>query len=246
MAYEDPFVVCAPWIDVADLCDIPTDETDCNGVVVPLVYPDSITDMIMAVSNILFGLTCYRYPGICTTLIYPCLDCACGCHPCSCGRFDAIDLAQLPYPVQSVVQVLIDGVAVNPLEYTLKHNRYLVKLSGDEWPNCNAMDLPDSSSSTLTVEVEYGRTPPIELRMGAARLVEELYKACNQSPCDLPSNVTKVTRRGIDFDMTPLTQLMESGKTGIDILDYALQKYGKCNKMWGYDPSVKQSYYRAP
>jgi hypothetical protein len=96
------------------------------------------------------------------------------------------------------------------------------------------MDLPDSSSSTLTVEVEYGRTPPIELRMGAARLVEELYKACNQSPCDLPSNVTKVTRRGIDFDMTPLTQLMESGRlvsTSLIMLSRSMGSVTRCGAM---------------
>jgi hypothetical protein len=160
--------------------------------------------------------------------------------------WDAIDLSELPYPLQSVDAVRIDGVVVPPADYVVMHNRWLVKINGDRWPGCNAMNLPETISETVEVDVSYGRVPPIELRLGAARLTEQLYKACNDVPCELPSNVTRVNRRGLDFDVAPLQTLISTGKTGIDILDYALEKYGKCAKTVGVDPAREQSIYRAP
>ena len=244
MPYEDPYVACAPWIDDTDLCPIQLLITDCNGDDIPLVYPETINEMIQAVTNILFGFTCYRYPGLCTASVYPCLECPCSCHPCACGIWDAISLTDVPYPIQDVTEVSIDGVIVPPAEYELRNNRHIVKLSGDRWPTCNSMGLPDSDQPTVIVEFTYGREAPLELRMGAARLVEQLYKACNDARCDLPKNVRSVQRRGIEFDVEPLTKLLSGKKTGIDILDYALEKYGKCARTTGYDPENHRNSYR--
>lgn len=231
MPYDDPRIPCQPWIDPAELCcsGDPT-TTDCDGNVVPLTSIWTDADMISAVSNILFARTCYRYPGLCQKTVWPCNECNCGCHPCACGTWSALKLPT-DYPIHSIDEVKIDGVALAANDYRLDNGKWLVRMDGERWPLCNSFNLPNTSSSEVTVKYTVGREVPIELKMAASELVCELKKACEGSAdCKLPSHVQSITRRGVEMEVYDVAALLVNGMTGIPMVDHALKVHGNCSQ----------------
>lgn len=123
-------------------------------------------------------------------------------HGCGCQPLDRILLSG--YPVREVTEVLIDGVVVDPDTYRLDERRYLTRVRATAadtmnfWPNCQALDLPDSQPGTFSVTYRYGMDPPLVGVDAAAELACELYKACNgAADCNLPSGITRITRQGV-------------------------------------------------
>lgn len=232
MAYADPKVVCAPWITADKLCcEGGGNLVDCDGTSTPLQYEWSDDDLILAASNLLYARTCYRYPGVCTREVWPCLCCcSCGNHPCGCGAYYAIELTS-DFPILSVVSVEVNGVPVNPADYRLDENARIVRTDGERWPECNNLGLtaPIATSDEVRVTYTTGRDIPVELQMACAELVCELKKACNGDPsCKLPSHVRSVTRRGVEMDVYDVTSLLTQGVTGNPIIDHALTVHGRC------------------
>ena len=240
MAYEDPRVACQPWIADTDLCCAGADPlTDCNGAPLAPNYPWTDAELIEAASDLLYARTCYIYPGLCTRTVWPCLECGCGCHPCGCGTYYVIHLTS-DYPIQSVDEVRIDGVVMNPADYRLEEGARLVKTDGDRWPPCNNLGLtagPTVQGAEVEVDYTFGRTPPQALKMAAAELVCELKKACNaDASCSLPPHVKNIERRGVEIELHSVISLLEQGLTGNPIIDHALTVYGKCAQMRSFDP----------
>lgn len=233
MAYSDPRSVCAAWITVDDLCcagDSSVENCDPQGQPVPLVFPWTDEEIILAASNILYARTCYRFPGECEVTIWPCVDCRCQRHPCACGTYSYLKLPT-DYPVLSVEEVSVDGVVVDPLNYRIDRNQYIVRIDGEHWPLCNSFDLPNTGASEIRVEATVGRPVPIELRMACADLACELKKACNGSEeCQLPANVRSLVRRGVEIEVESIGDLFSDGRFGIPSVDMALAVHGKCGK----------------
>lgn len=231
-AYTDPKSVCAPWISSTDLCcEGNVGKLDCDGVTItPLTYKWTDDELILAASNMLFARTCYRYPGSCTATVWPCVHCACHCHPCACALWYKIDLPT-DYPILSVDEVRIDGVPMNTLDYRLDNSKWLVRIDGQPWPLCNSFGLPNTTSSEIQVDYTMGRTPPIELRMACGELVCELKKACEgSSDCSLPTSVKTIVRRGVAMDLRDVTDLLSTSQTGNPIIDHALKIHGNCSQ----------------
>lgn len=230
--------VCAPWTTPDKLCCEGGGTTDdCVSGTVPLVYEWSDDQVILAASNILYARTCYRYPGVCTATVWPCVDgCSSAKHPCvRCCRFDAIELPT-DYPVITIVDVIEDGVTLAPTDYRLERGNILVRLDGNPWQT-NTFGLPDVSGVETTVEYTFGVAPPIELEMAAAALACELKKSCNGNECALPAHVTSFARRGVAVELTDLAEMLKSGATGIPIVDHALKVHGNCGWSMMYDPA---------
>ena len=241
MAYADPKVVCAPWITADKLCcEGSGDLVDCDGTTTPLQYEWSDDDLILAASNLLFARTCFRYPGICTRQVWPCVHCGCMVdHPCHCGPYYAIELAA-DYPILGVTSVTINGVALDPSRYRLDEDARVVRTDGERWPTCNNLGITEGVgySEELVIEYTTGRAVPVELQLACAELVCELKKACNGDPnCKLPSHVRNVTRRGVEIEVYDAVQLLAQGLTGNPLIDHALTVHGRCGQARMFDPN---------
>lgn len=229
MAYVDPTVACAPWTTPDKLCNTGAgDDIDCDGVVSPLVFKWSVLEIIAAATNLLFRRTCYRYPGLCTRTVIPCI---CDQTPCICGKLEPTIELTSDYPIHEIVSVVADDGAgpytMLPAQYRLDEHSRLIRIDGLRWPTC---------WTDVTVTYTTGRVPPIELEMAAAALADELLKACNGKDCSLPSHVRSVTRRGVEMEVWDVVALLQSGMTGLPLVDHALSVHGgPCRKTSLFD-----------
>jgi hypothetical protein len=238
-------VVCANWVADTDLCcaGALTDD-DCAGVPQPLTFQWTDAELIEAASNLLYARTCFRYPGLCGPLdVWPChYPCRCR-NWCQCGPRRIVELPS-DYPIDSIVQVEIDGVVMPPADYRLDKDRWLVRLDGEPWPYLNNFGDPFSGEREFRVQYITGRVPPIELRMAAAELACELKRACEGGGnCSLPAHATSVARRGVAFELQDITELLKGGLTGNPIIDHALKVHGNCPQHGRIaDPLVERGY----
>lgn len=196
-----------------------------------------VPEVIAAATNLLFKRTCFRYPGICTRTVIPCI---CSQHVCVCGKLEPTIELTSDFPIHSIVSVVVDDGAgpytMLDTQYRLDENARLIRTDGLRWPTC---------WTDVTVTYTTGRVPPIELEMAAAELADELLKACNGgSDCKLPAHVRSVTRRGVESEVWDVVALMSSGLTGLPMVDHALSVHGKCRKSVMFDATRSQTTTR--
>lgn len=134
---------------------------------------------------------------------------------CSCTSISEV---LLPAPVHSVVQVKVDGVVVSGSGYRLDDNRLLVRLGAD-WPTCNDLNLADTEPDTWSVTARYGLEVPAGGAWAVGELACELIRAMEGEDCRLPRNVTQLVRAGATLQFPPLHELLESGHTGLYLVD---------------------------
>lgn len=243
MAYQDARQVCSPWADPADLCAC-QDETvdDCEtGTPEALTYPWTDAELILAASNILYGRTCYQFPGLCEREIYPCVCCDCTTSPCGCGVYRAVPLASSQQPVNAIVSVHIDGDALDPSAYRLDDYSRLVRIDGERWPCCNALDLPNAvECQTMRVVFNQGTEPPQELKMAAVELACQMKRACETKPCSLDKSfadrISSISRRGTSFQVEDVVNLTPMGLFGNAIIDHAVHTHENCGGSALVDP----------
>lgn len=137
-------------------------------------------------------------------------NCACP-GTCCC---DPRCQVRLMGPVDSVTEVLIGGIAVDPDTYRVDDRHWLVRTAGECWPTCADMDTDDGDN---VFEVTYvrGTTPPPALLRAASTLACEWGKACIGADCRLSNRVTSIARQGINIEMASPEAFMEDGMTGI-------------------------------
>lgn len=235
------------WIDAADVAECCAVDLDENGVGPPL-----LNDAATAASQLLFEISGRFFVGEQETTVRPCQT-ACGCGwqvlsrghivysgdswdcggwPCGCRSLSRVKLSG--YPVREVTEVLIDGVAVDPVTYRLDKHRYLVRVRDPDdpntvlrWPGCQALDLPDTEDGTFSVSYSFGQDPPQIGIDAAAQLACELYKECNGEACSLPKGTTRVTRQGVQIDKVAFASWAFDGgwKTGLALVDAFLAAY---------------------
>jgi hypothetical protein len=216
--------VCAPWVTPDQLCcEGDVTQADCAGVDAPLVFQWTDEEIILAASNILFGRTGRRYSGACTYQVWPCVDtCRSGCTwKCQwrCGRLGDRLVLPTSQPVLTAA-VTVDDVPLNAALYVIEGNM-LVRVDGERWPRQN-YGVADVDGVDLKVTYTAGIVPPVELQMAAADLACELKKSCNGQECALDPRVTSFARRGVSVELTDLADMLKSGATGIQSVDYAL------------------------
>ena len=220
-----PVEYCEPWTTPERLCCPDLEPVDCvTGEPIPALYAWTDAELIDAASGMLFRQTCHLFPGHCEVTIRPCGYCACRRDHCSCGRYVFVDL-QETYPIISVDEVLIDGVALDVGAYRIDDFHRLVRTDGACWPVCNDLTLEATEPGTFQVTYTAGRKPPIELQMAAAELACELKRACNGLDCRFPSNVTSVTRQGVTMNIDALEAAVNGGVSGIAMVDATVRRY---------------------
>lgn len=230
MAYADAYQVCSPWIDPTDLCceGVQTFD-DCADGEQPLEFPWTDEQYILAASNLLFQRTGRRWPGLCEKTVYPCVRCNCRRGPCGRGCYFAIRLGR-DFPVQSIGEVKIDGVILDPAAYRIDSDQDLVRIDGDQWPLCNTLGLPTSGPVCAELLVTYtaGRMPPIEGKLAAQELACEMKRACNgDDTCALPDHVRSLSRRGVSMELQDVAQLLQDGLTGNPTVDRFIEVHGR-------------------
>lgn len=151
---------------------------------------------------------------------------SCNCqNECSCTRLSEVNL---PDPVCSITEVLIDGAVVNPTTYRVDNFRKLVRLGSDVWPRCNDLTKEDTELGTWSVALTYGRQPPELALLAAAEMACEIIKHASGQTCKLPQRVSSVTRQGISVSFLDDMQFLDKGLTGLYFVDLAARTFNPC------------------
>lgn len=162
----------------------------------------------------------------------------CNCAgPCSCDPRCQI---RLMGPVDSVTEVTIGGIAVNPDTYRVDDKTWLVRTDGLCWPTSVDMDT-DDGANVLVVTYVRGNTPPPALLRAASTLACEWGKACTGAECRLSNRVTTLARNGVTIEMASPDELLDGGMTGIwevDSVVRALNPRGRVERARIFAPEL--------
>lgn len=162
---------------------------------------------------------------------------------CSCVGLCCCDprcQVRLMGPVESITEVLIGGIAVDPSAYRVDDNHWLVRTDGNCWPTCADLDSDDGDN---VFEVTYTRgtaAPPALLR-AASTLACEWGKACVGADCRLSNRVTSLARNGVTVEMASPEEFLEDGLTGlweVDSIIRALNPYRRKQRGRVYAPEL--------
>lgn len=154
---------------------------------------------------------------------YPYLDaggtwrnCSCGLSGCGCGPRCEV---WLPGPVDSVTEVIQDGVVVDPAAYKVDDRRWLVRIDGECWP-----DYADLSTDTDRFQVTYLRGTPVPavLTNAAEILACEFAKSMRNQECRLPGRMSSLTRQGVQVSFVDVDSVLRRGLTGVPEVDQVI------------------------
>lgn len=161
---------------------------------------------------------------------YPYLDatgtwrnCACGLGGCSCKPRCEV---WLPGPVHQVLEVIQDGVEVDPSAYKVDNGRWLVRIDGECWPDYANLSTDDDRFEVLYVR---GEEVPKILEDAAGIVACEFAKSFKNQDCRLPARMTSLTRQGVSMSALDTDSLVRRGFTGIPEVDqviFAVNPYG--------------------
>lgn len=162
---------------------------------------------------------------------------------CACPGICCCDprcQVRLMGPVESIVEVTIGGVAVDPSAYRVDDNHWLVRTDGDCWPICADMDS-DNGSNVFVVTYNRGTAVPSSLLRAASTVACEWGKACTGGDCRLSPRVTSLVRNGITIDMMDPQAMLEGGLTGlweVDTIILAFNPYKNHQRLRIYAPEL--------
>lgn len=169
----------------------------------------------------------------------------CGGCPgdCSCT---VLYEAALPQPIESIVQIKIDGAVMPTGSYTVYDYRKLIRTDGHPWPLCNDLNKPDTQPGTWSVTAVFGTTVPAAGQLAVGELAREIALACvGDNRCALPKPVQNLVRQGVSMTFLDPTQVFAAGKVGLffsDLFISAFNPGGIAARAQAID--VQQSYPR--
>lgn len=194
----------------------PSDTIDPTGM-----YTD---EAIRTASEVLYKLTGEKYPGISTSTdaitstaytnfmttpqvvggkMY-------NLPRASTGGQRELNLRQKP--VLAVESVYVNGALLDPSQYSLRNNSYIVRTAPNLWIL--------SPTSEIVVTYRHGARPPAAGKAAATRLANEIilwYLGDNR--CALPERITSVARQGVSYTILDPQDFISQGKTGIYTVD---------------------------
>lgn len=160
-------------------------------------------EAIQTASFVLYKLTGEKYPGISTST------------DAITSVVDSYKVRELPVrqkPVLAVQTVLVKGEYLEPTEYSLRNNAYLVRRGGVPWTL--------SATDELLVTYTHGTRPPRAGKSAAVRLANEIILwYAGDSQCALPERITSVARQGISYTILDPQDFIKQGRTGIYAVD---------------------------
>lgn len=145
----------------------------------------------------------------------------CGCIPSACGCSSLSEVI-LPGPVGEIEYVKLNGETIDPAKYRVDNGDRLVSLDPDLiWPATQDMRAAPDAVGAFSVSYYRGMAPNELVRSAAGVLATEFFKACTDKACRLPRRVTRVARRGVDYEIG--AGLFEDGITHIDEVDFVIR-----------------------
>jgi hypothetical protein len=228
--------ICSAWTSESDILNC------CNAEGLGTSDP-RLDQAIVAASEELYRASGKRWPGVCERTVRPRGDMRfCGLQVLSRGHVVGWDWGRgcwvggglddscrplsrvkLAGNVRSIVNVKIDGAAIDPDTYEVVDHVYLIRKDGARWPNCQFRDRDDTESGTFSVTYEYGKVPPVAGQLAAQQLACEIFKSCTGQECSLPIGVTRITRAGLTIERSFLQRDRDGvWKSGLGMVDIFL------------------------
>jgi hypothetical protein len=125
----------------------------------------------------------------------------------------------LPGPVDTVLQVRVDGEVLPASAYRVDNRVWLVRTDGDTWPVCQDLTAEPTEPNTFEVTYLWGAPVPDGGRLAATVLACEMAKATLGRDCSLPQRVQSVSREGVSIAVLDTFEGLEAGRTGIWVVD---------------------------
>jgi hypothetical protein len=147
----------------------------------------------------------------------------CGCtgtQGCGCAPPEMV----LPGPVDSIVQVIIDGAVQSPAIYRLDGNR-LVRQDGLQWPMLQNLGAPAGQPGTWSVEYMVGEPVDVLLNDVAGRYACQIGAALKGGTCLLPQRVQSISRQGVTASLVTEADYLSKGRTGLPEFDQEIAAY---------------------
>lgn len=147
------------------------------------------------------------------------LNLTCGRCRDVCGC-DNPSTLRIPGPVDTVTEITIDGEVLAASAYRVDNRGTLVRQDGGQWPTCQ--DLGKAAGEPGTWSVTYSRGVPVPEggKLAASVLACELAKAiAAPKDCRLPQRIQTITREGVTVGFLDSFEGIESGQTGIWLID---------------------------
>ena len=237
--------------------------SECCGITNSTV----VDEAIIVASQLLYAASGRQFAGICQDTVRPCVSNTCGCgfqvlsrghlvgwtgdcwgdsRPCGCRPVSEVPLAG---PVREIVEVMIDGVVIDPDMYLVRDNEWLVRKNGALWPSCQSMDVDDDDVGAFAVTYTTGKIPPGAAQYAARALACEISKSCTGADdCALPFGATRITRQGITIEKTFMNRdangVWSTGIPLVDIFLNALNPHGLQRRAIFFGSSSRQRYGR--
>lgn len=118
-------------------------------------------------------------------------------------------------PVRSVTSITFMGRELDPTEFSLRNNSYLVRANALPW----VLDPVNELEITYT----YGTPPPSAGKRAAIRLANELIlHSMGSGACALPERISSVARQGVSYTVMDPQEFISNGKVGIYEIDLFL------------------------
>ena len=255
---------CEPWISSYAVAE-------CCGVAVADADFARLEQAAYAATELLYVLSGSRYSGMCQQTVRPCGEHLCAGpwdrpwsnsprHGCGCSAIDRIPLAGNP---SEIVEVLIDGAAVDPATYELNDKMWLDRVNDPSdpdtnlgWPSCENKRLPITEEGTFAVTYRFGSPPPVNGMLAAKELACAIYSTCSAvdaggdgSDCPLPVGVTRIDRQGITITLAGFVswgQADGSWQTGLPMVDAFLNGMNPDNARKGKAQVWSPDLWRYP
>lgn len=204
--------------------------TCCSGATGMEDDDPRVLDAIEDASLVMYYLTGKQFAGTCTATVRPgCLSgaCFCGCTP------NQVNLGL--WPVTQLNSVTYQGVTYEDAElaatFHINDYRYLARndgehfLSGNQWAITGSSEDSVDNGYVFEANVDYGIKVPRLLTRATRELACQFMAACCGGDCDLPDNVTSVSRAGVTFDVATASEALRNGKTGVFTVDLAISTF---------------------
>lgn len=148
-------------------------------------------------------------------------------------------------PVDSITNITIDGVTLDPTAYRVDDGQWLVRTDGDHWPIHQDLNLDAGAEGTWTVSYLRGVAVPDALLAAGGSLAIQYARACaGDSACRLNGRVTSIIRQGVQMTLVDPTVLLKMGLTGLEEVDLLIRSYnpsGLSHRLRLYSPDVERN-----
>lgn len=156
---------------------------------------------------------------------------------CSCNSTSEVLLTD---PVWQIEEVVVDGVVlVSGADYVLYDGQRLVRVGG-EWPLCQDWHVTGGPGA-WSIKARFGAPVPTLGQQANGVLALEIAKSCSGLPCQLPPEVTQVTRQGVTMSRMNASELLKEGLTGLWLPDRFIATYnphGLIDRARAWSPDV--------